>query len=323
MIRTGRSSELRAQVYRILAVALDRYLPRFVQEIVRLSLLNLFLPAINGVLFSKRKAWLEPRGSVLQRFGFRVQWSDLDLAVILKGNQSYSKFMNRTRFLKNLFPFVGEIEVYTEIEWKQRSDLLKGSASISILRPLRKISWELDKLNSTGIHEYHRLKSTRSLNRVAESLGFTEFARVNWGKALEPLLFLFGGQLRNQIENEVRQISESFFNKKFYFEYLGLSLVAQRGNDVQLNPVGKVLNASLELFVALLLITPNADLAAPDIFNRLRFLRKSDPIRKSFREICEFEILTLRSDYRIGKYQKQQFESYLKFYEALVLENAT
>lgn len=117
---------------------------------------------------------LVPRHSVVRNGEFRIFLSDLDLSAILPqacGKSEIMKLGAQHRFLKSLFPFLGEMEIYFKEEWDLKESLEARFRDFFLsLRDLRKLSWQKTVLRNAA-SRYHRYKAVRAITKILMTRG--------------------------------------------------------------------------------------------------------------------------------------------------------
>ncbi len=258
--------------------------------------LRAFTPALEAYLklrFENRQWRLKVRHSVSHGKGFNVFGSDLDYSIIIENSFDQTTPLRRLIALydetKALLPFIGELEIYTEAEWRHKKKVLSSHGTVLLLIwNLRKIAWEQAKLK-TAPSEYHRRKCERVLGRLLAQFDatpnrhFTEnFARVapfvstfieaNFGSA--PLTPAVGS-------------IEGFSG---FLEARLCAKVEQSERDLPLS------SGSAAVLAALL---PDADTFFSDV-ELLESLRSRPQLRKALVAIASTELLVNYSVIRIG-----------------------
>jgi hypothetical protein len=118
----------------------------------------------------------EARHSVLNRSEFVLFQSDIDLAAVFKRppNEDALKALEAILSKTRLYvPALGELEIYTDAEWKTRSrirNLAPMAALIQTLWDFRKMYW-LENSLQPWLHPYHAAKKERALAICWKKLG--------------------------------------------------------------------------------------------------------------------------------------------------------
>jgi hypothetical protein len=116
------------------------------------------------------------RHSVLKPGQFQLALSDIDLSAVYRRSPSEDDLQRLATFYRqarNLVPSLGEIEIYTQAEWKTRQRIVAVpgvGALIKTLWNFRKMGW-IEKSLLTDAHPYHLYKKERALAACWRKLG--------------------------------------------------------------------------------------------------------------------------------------------------------
>ena len=121
---------------------------------------------------------IKPRHSALSGNNFNCFLSDLDLSIIFKKwDQDASlgiRAIDCLQKLKKLMLFIGEVEIYTQLESEELDFEIKASEkTYNFIRPLRKIQW-MKQSHKLGLSKYHKFKALRSIRLIFKNVFFSE-----------------------------------------------------------------------------------------------------------------------------------------------------
>ncbi len=147
----------------IIGQVLDFRVFLFVNQTIRLVYLYC-LPPLLQIFLGNR--WVARHSSTYKNNYFNVAFSDLDLSLIYCAESQYKDIetaIRKYKQLKKVILFLGELEVYTEVEFEQKC-LLEMNLFVQHIYLLRKISW-LKKDIKNNKSSYHVYKAYRSLKK--------------------------------------------------------------------------------------------------------------------------------------------------------------
>lgn len=219
------------------------------------------------------------RHSASMRGEFNVFFSDIDFSVVVPAmDQKQIALMKRRYYLlKKLFPWLGELEIYTEAE-KARFDALS-------------VVWARD---------YQRVRHFRKINwmLLAKANSRKKLEHCKYDRAIRKSLRQFGAASGEEAFRNLFSPSSSHgteYGETFFFPYLGCWVNATEAVDPY---VSYTLDSSKTLqFLALL---PSAGIPA-DLVNKLSAYRKEPAIDAHWRAFTEMEALVVRAVNRGAK----------------------
>ncbi len=116
---------------------------------------------------------MQARHSVHHKKKFRIFSSDLDYSIIVPSDLSselYARLRHCYDFWHRVFPFLGEIEIYTQKEFRLQQNLQKEIGTLLVLlRLLRKWRWQFEAFKISN-DTYHREKARRSMQHIFSEL---------------------------------------------------------------------------------------------------------------------------------------------------------
>ena len=241
-------------------------------EFVRKFYLSVFCPSF--AWFLKRDCFenhlrLIPRHSVKESGSFNAFFSDLDFSIVFEREPSpvlLGQVLKSYSKCSKIFPFIGELEIYTGTEWSSKVELAtKHAATLDLIWNLRKWSWQRQILLEAP-SAYHKYKAHRSIRRIREKL--------NLPPEIQFPSLSFNSLLARIISAEVLASAKdlpSVFGKSAY--------------------LGWELSGICPLFVAIL---PDGHWSCSDpiTINRLREIGE---VGQKLRALCEFDLLMLQS----------------------------
>lgn len=118
------------------------------------------------LVLQPRAATFRFRNSILFSDDFHLLWSDLDSDLIVKSHGfSIERFTKNYRWMKLVFWFLGEVEIFHQDE-RQRLDQLydENNGVYRFIRLIRKLSWMRSNAES-NLHPYHIEKAKRSMHQ--------------------------------------------------------------------------------------------------------------------------------------------------------------
>lgn len=156
---------------------LTKNLPMFHRMAARV-VLHLELPLIELILknkFQDRIKLIQPRHSLLEKNGFNLFMSDIDLSIVLKDEKDIHEVLTTCWDLKRIFLNLGEQEVYLPKEWELLTNLLMDPhhKTWTSIFQIRKLAWQKDNLSNLS-SEYDIAKFYRGINRSLKSLGMKD-----------------------------------------------------------------------------------------------------------------------------------------------------
>jgi hypothetical protein len=145
---------------------------KIISPIVRFIHLKIFIYILIKRLPSG--FYLKSRNSILTPQYFSGLWSDIDIAVITEDLEKYSstdlrKYLSE---VKSFYPWLGEVEIYSTLEWEELQDLKsEWSGWYDKARQVRKYFWGKTMKNTSG---FEKLKRQRSLRIIKNKLGYSD-----------------------------------------------------------------------------------------------------------------------------------------------------
>lgn len=184
---------------------------------IRLFLLKFFIPVYEFI--SRRYVGIflsvKVRNSILSAQDYSPLLSDLDLAAV--GEFSENDAKNLRGFhekLKKILLFLGELEIYSLLEWEAKKSLLqKLEPHYTSLRHLRKIPWMVRLTENS--HFLAGLRAKRGLARSLEKLGMNSLG------GLENVIEELGSKMAREWKIELTEGEQAF---EFYHPWLEVTL---------------------------------------------------------------------------------------------------
>lgn len=281
----------------LLAKLTNHFLFKPIHKLVANIYVKIIVPQIETHLklsVHDQEVYLKPRHSVKSKNNFNCFLSDLDLSVVFKDSTDKLNCVNVVRRLKELkkfLPFIGEVEIYTQLEIDELSKLQLKERSYDFLRNLRKIIW-MKKSFATGATEYHRYKALRSIDLIYKNnfslesnspgqleKAITIWANANFAKEL--------GLIQTLLEqNEILPMTE------VYSDFLGYNFSSQPVSTARVNQL--ILEKK---YIALLLaLAPEDHHTMPQLNNSVSAIITSVPTLRTVRQnLARIEALVVLS----------------------------
>jgi hypothetical protein len=146
-------------------------------ESARLTYAHAFTPALEQALKAAlgHRAWrLEQRHSAAHGRRFNVFSSDVDYAFVLAADFDLPRLPRLVELYgraRRALPFIGEVEIYYDEEWRLKQRLRNAQARVlDLIWSLRKIGWQEDAM-AAAHSRYHAGKSLDSIQRLLDGLG--------------------------------------------------------------------------------------------------------------------------------------------------------
>jgi hypothetical protein len=172
MVSEHLSQKLKFQLWLLGGRVLDRKVLAPINSFVRFFYIRAFLPFLRRQFQNQfRDGDLVARHSAKSGLRFNPFFSDLDLSVVLRETPTEEESERIVQFFqrwKKFFPFLGEIEIFTQAEI-DRFQSLTGTAPLffQIVRDIRKVRWLMgDEEAAPSV--YHQYKARRSLHVLAQ-----------------------------------------------------------------------------------------------------------------------------------------------------------
>lgn len=243
----------------------------------------------------------EVRHSSLHAGEFRIFQSDIDLAAIYRRTPSPLQLDTLAagfRARKRANPLLGEVEVYTESEWRVRNrmrDLPAVADLIQLLWDFRKMHWTESAL-ARKPHAYHRLKMENALSsswkKLGESARDRPARRKHLGVGFRARLSSIFDRLGMGTEL-VSGVGD------FYCDYLGCTFVSEdRHRSSELLLSDGHLTLPVQLSLKLLALLPPAQALSVEIAEQVQKLRRLPAVRRARAFVLLNEYLVVKSRQR-------------------------
>ncbi len=251
----------------------------FVHGFFRLIYLHAFTPMFSRYLQGRHRRFrfvLACRHSLATGRGFNVFRSDIDYALVCFAEpprQAVFELIADYRRLQKYFPFVGELEIYTDDEWNEKLQLEQDFPEIlDLIRILRKSSWQRAILRGSP-SPFHRRKTKRALRRMRDG----------------------PRRMRRYLQN----LGASFPEKRGGVAVPGLSAFSHFlgwsfGTAISKN-TALAISLSATDCVLLAAILPGGEDGLPDFRARIFQLRRAPQVKAPFLAVCRAEYLLCRS----------------------------
>lgn len=139
-------------------------------EVCRRTIISLEVPLLKGILLGFGADEVIHRHSILSKRYFNVFMSDIDLSV--RASEKNFRLLNEVSLvIKKILPNLGEIEFYTDEEWKEITELTQApyEKTWERLLLLRKLSWQKKALKVSR-SQYDTAKQERGIAITLERL---------------------------------------------------------------------------------------------------------------------------------------------------------
>jgi pyruvate-formate lyase-activating enzyme len=208
------------------------------------------------------------------------------------------------RWARRVFPVLGSLEIYTEEEWKLRTQALARSG------PILDLLWRLRRLRAIESHprryasEPHRRKANRALRRVLASLGHVEveepLATENW-RLLGPPFHRHIESVLQEVNVLVAPIPWDYADISVDCPYLGLLLRSRYTEDG--------LHVPAPLLVPLLAVIPPTQELDPATDELVERCRDEAPMKALRAAVAQFEWCVAKS--RMRTHPDEQLTTWL------------
>lgn len=137
-------------------------------------ILHFEVPLIHLLLKLKLKEkviTIKPRHSLIEKGGFNLFMSDIDLSIVVKSDSDFNNALNACWSLKRVLLNLGEPEVYLAQEWETLENLKKNELDElwRSLFQIRKLKWQRER-NQGQITAYQKAKFERGTKRSLMAL---------------------------------------------------------------------------------------------------------------------------------------------------------
>jgi hypothetical protein len=260
---------------------------------VRLFYLHFFTPFFEWLVqWSSGIEVLElvPRHSVRSASNFKIFRSDLDYTVLIPqglGADSVKKIKAVYKKWRDIFLFIGELEINTREEFEVRSHLKEQyRAYIEPIYLLRKWKY-LEREIQNAPTAYHRNKAVKSLTRVAEQFGIP--SQLVLDKNVGVLIGEFFEARLSTLKSSLPiRSTESDFTNQTFSHFLGWNISMHM-------PMARSLFLSKPTTLVLASLLPDGTDFLPHSKSTLMKMRHHDSLQSVCHALHAYELMVCRS----------------------------